>query len=124
MSAIGLPAPRPTSSRSGRPRAALIAAADEDEGAAGDGAGDGDGDAGEGAGPGDGVGAPPASGDGDPLPPQEATPAIRRASASRRAVEAAFRAVGILSSFFDESVMRDDRLAAMRTDATTRKSAP
>ncbi|WP_310344778.1 hypothetical protein [Pelomonas aquatica] len=58
-------------------------------------------EAGGDAGPGDGGDVASVAGDGDPLPPQEATPATSKASAIQRAVDAAFKAVGILSLSID-----------------------
>jgi hypothetical protein len=91
MSEIALPAPKPPRSRLGTPRAALIDGA---------GAGDGDGDAeGDGDDDGDGADAVVVSVfvDDDPPPPQAATPALRKAIATRRACDVVFSAGGIFS---------------------------
>jgi len=63
------------------PSAALIDAADG-------------GDAGGEAGPGEGADVVASLPGDDPLPPQEATPAISKTSETRRAADAAWRAVG------------------------------
>ncbi|HEX6705549.1 MAG TPA: hypothetical protein VF169_12375 [Albitalea sp.] len=115
MSAIELPAPKPPRSRLGKPRAALIAAAregaDAGEAAGGDAGGLAGGVAGDDAGelaggdaggvalPGAGADVAPVAGDGDPLPPQEATPVINIAMASRRTVDAPLNASDISLPF-------------------------
>jgi len=85
------------------PRAALIDAAgegadagDDAGGDAGELAGGAGGDAGGVAVPGAGAEVASVAADGDPLPPQEATPAISNARVTRRTVDAAFSAFDIL----------------------------
>jgi len=93
MSEIELPAPKPPRSRLGTPRAELI-----DGAGAGDGDGDGDAEGdGDGDDDGDGADAVVVSVfvDDDPPPPQAATPALRKAIATRRACDVVFSAGGI-----------------------------
>jgi hypothetical protein len=103
MSEIELPAPKPPRSRLGTPRAELIdgaGAGDGDGDAEGEGEGEGDGDAeGDGDDDGDGADAVVVSVfvDDDPPPPQAATPALRKAIATRRACDVVFSAGGIFS---------------------------
>jgi hypothetical protein len=108
------------------PRAALIAAAREGADAgeeAGDDAGElAGGVAGDGAGgvalPGAGGVVASVAGDGDPLPPQEATPAISIAMASRRTVDVALNALDISFPFLLLIRHAGTRCAAMTLSVT------
>ena len=95
MSEVVLPAPKPTRSRFGTPRSAVIGGA-----GAGAGAGDGDGDEGADA----DVASVFVADDPPPPPPQAVTPALRRATATRRAWDVVFSAGGI-SSLSNEIVL-------------------
>jgi hypothetical protein len=83
MSEVALPAPKPPRSRLGTPRAALIDGACTGAGAGADDGADAD--------------VPLVFVEDDPPPPQAATPALRKAIATRRAWDVVFSAGSIFS---------------------------